>query len=208
MAKYYMMTLSPIIAVAAGAVINNKTIFSPAIILFCFLLIIWTVVEEKGVFEKNVIPDETDRITMISRIGWLISIFISSKDYHSGNNAFLYVQATGFILFAAGIYIRHVSMKELKGFFSYSLKTDEKHKLVSSGIYKHLRHPSYSGMIMLSLAMPLIFTSLTGLIFISLSTIPNILLRIKSEEKILTDGLGEEYINYIKTTKKLIPYIY
>lgn len=208
MAKYFMMTLSPIIAVTAGAVVEKKTIFSPAIILFCFLLIIWSVVEEKGVFEKNVAPDETNWITKISRIGWLLSIFIASKNYHSADNSFPYIQATGFVLFAAGIYIRHVSMRELKSFFSYSLKTDEAHKLVKSGIYKHLRHPSYSGMIMLSLAIPLVFTSTAGLIFISLSTIPQILLRIKTEEKILTGGLGEEYTDYIKATKKLIPFIY
>jgi len=208
MAKYFMMTLSPAVVVMAGAVINHKPVYSPAIVIFCLLLVLWTLVEGKGVFEKDISPGETSLITKISRFCWLVSIFISSLDYHSGNEISLHAQATGFVLFSSGIYIRHVSMKELKNHFSYSLKVDEGHALVTTGIYRKLRHPSYSGMIMLSLSIPLIFTSISGFILISLSTIPHILIRIMDEEKILKGGLGEKYVDYMKTTKRLIPYIY
>lgn len=208
MAKYFMMTLSPAVFVMAGAAINDKPVLSPAIIAFCFLLVIWTAVEKSGVFEKNISPGETDTVTRISRVFWLVSIFISSNGYHSGGEKFLYAQTGGFLLFSSGVYVRHVSMRQLKHFFSYSLKADEGHVLVATGIYGRLRHPSYSGMIMLSLAIPLIFTSTAGFILISLSTIPQILLRIRNEEKILTDRLGEKYGDYIKATKKLIPYVY
>lgn len=81
------------------------------------------------------------------------------------------------------------------------------HKLVKDGLYKHIRHPIYLGEMIRNVAFPLIFSSLIGFIFAVISIVV-LLFRIKVEEKMLDDHFGEEYEEYRKKTKKLIPYIY
>ena len=60
---------------------------------------------------------------------------------------------------------------------------------------------------MRNVAFPLIFSSLIGSIFAVISIVV-LLFRIKVEEKMLGDHFGEEYEEYRRKTKKLIPYVY
>jgi len=60
---------------------------------------------------------------------------------------------------------------------------------------------------MYSIGIPLIFSSLYGFLLM-LGLTPLFLYRIKIEEKMLIKRFGEEYKEYIKKTKKLLPLIY
>ncbi|MDG1901586.1 MAG: isoprenylcysteine carboxylmethyltransferase family protein [Bacteroidales bacterium] len=78
--------------------------------------------------------------------------------------------------------------------------------LVTSGIYKFVRHPMYLGLIML--VIPLIVSYLTwfrGIIFIVL--IATLFAKIRYEEDVLIDSFPE-YLEYRKKSWRLIPYVY
>ena len=90
---------------------------------------------------------------------------------------------------------------------SMRLQTVEDHILITDGLFKYIRHPLYLGGIFQYVGGPFLFTSFISLIFM-LMLIPIILLRIQIEEKMLLEEFGEEYEEYKKRTKLLIPFIY
>ena len=52
-------------------------------------------------------------------------------------------QIIGLILLFTGLSIRWVSIHTLKKYFTANLTIQEDHKLITTGIYKYIRHPSY-----------------------------------------------------------------
>ena len=120
----------------------------------------------------------------------------------------------GLLLLLIGGIIRMKARLELKKKARYGslvgtakLKIVKEHKLVTDGLYKHIRHPLYLGEILRNLGVVVIFSSVYGLLIVLLASI-FLLFRIEIEEKMLIVVFGEEYIEYRKNTKKMIPYIY
>jgi len=115
------------------------------------------------------------------------------------------VNALGLFLFLMGVFMRLVGRRTLGRYYSYGLKAPE--KLIKHGIYKNVRHPIYLAMLLYTAGIPLVFSSLYGFLLTLVFT-PLILYRIRIEEKILIEKFGDKYREYMKKTKKLIPYIY
>jgi len=117
------------------------------------------------------------------------------------------VNLVGLALFAVGVFIRLMARRTLGRYFSHCLRMLQKPELIKHGIYKHVRHPAYLGSLLLSPGIPLIFSSLYGF-FLMLGLIPCFLYRIRIEESMLLEKFRNEYREYMKKTKKMIPYIY
>jgi len=80
-------------------------------------------------------------------------------------------------------------------------------KLIKSGCYRLVRHPLYSSLLFLGWGIYLKNPTYPGVIFIILITV--FVYRMTAiEEKENISKFGEEYLNYIKKTKMLIPFIY
>lgn len=82
----------------------------------------------------------------------------------------------------------------------------EHHQLVTTGPYAYVRHPIYSG-IMLAALGTAVASSIFGvgmLIFISIA----FALRINKEEKIMLKLFPEQYPDYQKHTKRLVPFVW
>jgi protein-S-isoprenylcysteine O-methyltransferase Ste14 len=90
---------------------------------------------------------------------------------------------------------------------SVRLRVVEKQRLVTDGVYRHIRHPLYLGEIMRDIGFPLVVSSLYGLIPMLLCGVI-LLFRIGIEERMLVEEFGAEYEEYMRRTKKIIPYIY
>lgn len=114
----------------------------------------------------------------------------------------------GTILLISGIVIRFISIRTLGKFFTVDLAVHSDHKLVNSGMYKYVRHPSYSGALLSFFGFGLSLNNWLSLIIIFIPIYLTFIYRINIEEKLLTQRLGEEYLNYKKNTKRLIPMIY
>jgi protein-S-isoprenylcysteine O-methyltransferase Ste14 len=135
---------------------------------------------------------------------------------------FVYLQMLVFQLFnviigipilAFGAVMRFLPRKSLsKAGFKSIWKTPylqivEDHRLVTDGYYKHIRHPIYLGEIARMFGWVITLSSLYGLLFMIMGSV-FLLIRIEVEEKMLIEAFGEEYREYQRKTKKLIPYIY
>ena len=81
------------------------------------------------------------------------------------------------------------------------------HTLVTTGIYRVIRHPSYLGLLINSLGWALVFRSGVGMLLTAL-LIPPLLARIRAEEALLRTQFGAEYEAYCTRTWRLIPGVY
>jgi len=90
---------------------------------------------------------------------------------------------------------------------SANYKFEDTASLVDSGIYKYIRHPMYSSLILLAIGALLKNVTIIGIILIILVIIFNILTA-KSEEKENIVFFGSAYRDYMKKSKMFFPYLY
>lgn len=113
----------------------------------------------------------------------------------------------GVLLFAAGGALRLWPVFVLGRRFSGLVAIQKGHRLVTTGIYSRIRHPSYLGLIISSLGWVLAFRSGVG-VLLTAALIPPLLARIGAEEKLLQTQFGAEYDAYRARTSRLIPGLY
>jgi len=81
-------------------------------------------------------------------------------------------------------------------------------QLVTNGIFKHIRHPHYTSLLIIGYGLAFIFNSLAALLIASIA-IPIMIWSIIDEEKLLIKQYGEEYKKFMKKTPyRLIPKIF
>jgi protein-S-isoprenylcysteine O-methyltransferase Ste14 len=113
----------------------------------------------------------------------------------------------GVVLFSLGIGLVFWSGLALGKLYSADVTLQNDHKLITDGPYKLIRHPRYSGGILLGFGLGFLFNSWAGLLG-SLIFFPIILFRIQDEEKLMREAFSEEWQEYCGKTKRLIPFIY
>jgi len=91
--------------------------------------------------------------------------------------------------------------------YSADVTIQENHHLVTSGLYRYVRHPRYLGAVFLGVGLSLAFRSWTGLV-LSSAFISLILLRIRDEEALIHKELGQELEVYCELSWRLIPFLY
>ena len=115
---------------------------------------------------------------------------------------------TGCCLFALGMAFRWYSIFYLGRFFTANVAIASDHRVVDTGPYRFIRHPSYTGSLAMLLGLSLSYQNWASLLIIFIPCFAVTRWRIHIEEKALFDGLGEAYENYMRRTKRLIPLIY
>lgn len=115
---------------------------------------------------------------------------------------------TGLALMIGGTLFRVWCIRTLGRFFTATVKTQEKQRIVTEGAYKVVRHPSYSGGYLAAVGSAVFLHAQIGVIITMLALFIAYYFRIKAEEETLVGEFGDEYSVYKTKTKKLIPYIY
>ena len=117
------------------------------------------------------------------------------------------VRWIGFALLVAGSIVRLWPVFVLGWRFSGLVAIQRDHTLVTTGIYRHIRNPSYLGLLIASFGWALVFRSFVGILIASLLLVP-LLARIRSEERLLAEHFGAEYDRYRARTWRLLPGVY
>jgi protein-S-isoprenylcysteine O-methyltransferase Ste14 len=111
-------------------------------------------------------------------------------------------------LLALGLVIRWSAIYTLGRSFSANVAIHATQKLNRSGLFRAMRHPSYTGMLLIFIAMGLSTRNWLGLALIVIPPMAALIYRIHIEEAALTRAFGQEYIDYSRTTRRLLPGIY
>ena len=114
----------------------------------------------------------------------------------------------GVCLFVVGLVLRIHAIIYLGRFFTINVAIAADHRLVDSGPYRFVRHPSYTGALMLFVGLGLGIGNWLSLVFIFVPILAAFWWRMKVEEAALVEALGEPYRRYMARTKRLVPKIY
>ena len=104
-------------------------------------------------------------------------------------------------------YVLYAEVMRENAYLSRTVKVEENQTLVSTGLYSFIRHPMYAATVLMFLSVPLILGSFVSFfIFIFYPAI--IIVRIKNEEKVLSEQLigYEEYKKRVKY--RIVPFIW
>jgi protein-S-isoprenylcysteine O-methyltransferase Ste14 len=113
----------------------------------------------------------------------------------------------GVALCVAGGVLRIWPVFVLGDRFSGLVAIQPGHRLVTSGVYGVIRHPSYLGLLVSTLGWGLAFRAGVGVLLAAL-LIPPLIARINAEEKLLQAEFGAEYGDYRSRTSRLLPGVY
>ena len=111
-------------------------------------------------------------------------------------------------LFAAGAAWRWWSIVHLGRFFSVDVAIACDHRVVETGPYRVVRHPSYTGLLLQCAGLGVVLGTALSLFVIVVPTFLVLSHRIRVEEKALLANFGEDYEAYIRRTKRLLPGIF
>ncbi|MFW9793020.1 MAG: methyltransferase family protein [Candidatus Thorarchaeota archaeon] len=123
-------------------------------------------------------------------------------------NSQIFMVSTGIMLLLIGSFILLVSRVQIGQYGGGKITIEDNHKLITNGMYKHIRNPQYLGFILLFTGYSLSFSSLIVTVVTLLGLFSVFRSRLLLEEKLLLGVFGEEYVEYKRRTWRLIPRIY
>jgi protein-S-isoprenylcysteine O-methyltransferase Ste14 len=113
--------------------------------------------------------------------------------------------AVGLGVLAAGVALRVWAIVTLGRLFKFVVVIQDGHRVVASGPYRLLRHPSYTGALAAFLGAGIALDSWLSVLALVLIPLLAIGVRIRVEEAELARALGEEYRAYARRTRRLVP---
>ena len=146
-------------------------------------------------------------LTIYACIG--IAVWLSYRDLWAMPAAWQRPLAiAGCALMATGMPLRWWSVRTLAQFFTIDVAIREGHRIIRSGPYRLLRHPSYTGALMTFWGFGLGLGHWSSLLIVALPVTAAFLWRIRIEERVLADAFPVDYPAYARETKRLIPYLW
>lgn len=135
---------------------------------------------------------------------WVFSPLFALAEYPLNPAVF----AAGLLVAGSGLWLFRRSHIELGKNWSISLALRDGHQLVTSGLYRHVRHPMYTSILLYALGQALVVPNwIVGpanlLAFLVLYAV-----RVPSEEQMMTERFGDRYRDYLAKTRRLIPGIW
>lgn len=157
---------------------------------------------------KNYKEDKKSLAILWSVIGFSIFAGFWLSYQHAAKIDSPYLVDAGLAFFLAGAVIRWIAILQLGNRFTVNVSIQNDHLLKSDGLYKYIRHPSYLGSLQMLAGLGLMLTNWISLAAIFLPPLITFIYRIHIEEKVLEAAFGSQYLQYKRTTWKLIPGIY
>jgi protein-S-isoprenylcysteine O-methyltransferase len=112
------------------------------------------------------------------------------------------------MLFFAGLTMRLTAIITLGRFFTPAVTIQDQHRVVTTGLYRRLRHPSYSGLLLAFLGLAYSYGNWLSLAAVIVPITAAVLYRIHVEEAAMMETFGQEYAQYCSRTQRLIPGLY
>jgi protein-S-isoprenylcysteine O-methyltransferase len=118
------------------------------------------------------------------------------------------VFAAGIALMLLGVALRVLAVWTLGRYFTRHVAVASDQPVVERGLYRHIRHPAYSGTLLTMLGLGLASGNAAGLAVLMAGTLAGHLYRVRVEEAALVRAIGAPYRAYQQRTWRFIPWVY
>jgi protein-S-isoprenylcysteine O-methyltransferase Ste14 len=112
------------------------------------------------------------------------------------------------VVFAVSLCLFYLVHRDLGENWSFTLEIRKRHALVTTGLYRWIRHPMYSAFLLWAIAQALLLPNWiagpAGLV--GFGTL--FFFRVGREEQMMIETFGDEYRAYVARTKRVIPGIF
>jgi protein-S-isoprenylcysteine O-methyltransferase Ste14 len=111
----------------------------------------------------------------------------------------------GLALMGAGVALRQWAVALLGPYFTVDVRVHPGQTVVERGPYRWVRHPSYTGLILIFVGLGLALGNWAALAVLAVLPTVGLVVRIQAEERALLEGLGEPYRRFAANRPRLFP---
>lgn len=118
------------------------------------------------------------------------------------------IQAVAAAVILLGVAFRWNAIRILGRYFTQDVAVSANQQLVQAGPYRLIRHPAYTGTLIVAVGFGLGMVNGLSLMAAVTGFLIGHLYRIHVEERALAALIGPPYLDYMRRTKRLIPFIF
>jgi protein-S-isoprenylcysteine O-methyltransferase Ste14 len=135
---------------------------------------------------------------------WILSPAFSFAEFPLHTGPLL----TGVMCFVVGLWLLYRSHADLGANWSITLEVREQHRLITTGVYRRIRHPMYSALVLYSVGQALVVPNWVAGPSNLIAFAVLLALRVRAEEQMMVQEFGDEYVAYTARTKRLVPRVW
>ncbi len=135
---------------------------------------------------------------------WIASPAFSFAEYPQRTGPLV----AGVTCLVVGLWLFYRSHADLGTNWSITLEVREQHRLITHGVYRWIRHPMYSALLLYSLGQALVIPNWVAGPSNLVAFAVLFALRVRAEEKMMAEQFGDEYAAYTARTKRLVPRVW
>jgi protein-S-isoprenylcysteine O-methyltransferase Ste14 len=148
-------------------------------------------------------------IMMVQGLGYMLAFMLAGwSPFRIAPSHEVAVFYVGIATLVAGSLLRRHCWRMLGTSFTGDVRARADQEVVTRGAYRYLRHPSYTAGIMLSLGVAIALGSWLSVATILVGSTIGYINRMNVEERTLSSVIGPTYVDFMRTRKRLIPFVY
>ena len=114
----------------------------------------------------------------------------------------------GIAALLAGTALRRHCWRVLGNYFTGDVRTASDQPVIQEGAYRWVRHPSYTGGMLMYLGIGLSLTNWLSVLLVTGMGLAAYLYRVRVEERALLRQMGVTYEDYMRRTKRFVPFVF
>ncbi|HXO22541.1 MAG TPA: isoprenylcysteine carboxylmethyltransferase family protein [Thermoanaerobaculia bacterium] len=180
-------------------------------------ILVWVFIPEFGVVARaslNAPPAPEDRGSLqVILVGFSIAMFaafglsfVAPQAALPGNPSVWFF--LGVLTLISGGLLRRHCFRVLDTFFTGVVTIQADHRVIESGAYRWVRHPSYSAALLIILGIAISLGNWLSVVVSFVIAFPAYSYRAHVEEQALLSSLGAPYAQFMATRKRFLPFIW
>jgi protein-S-isoprenylcysteine O-methyltransferase Ste14 len=118
------------------------------------------------------------------------------------------VTIAGIVVIVLGAVLRWWSIFTLGQYFTFEVAVRSTQAVVQSGPYRLVRHPSYTAILIMLLGVGMVLLNWASLVVLLVTGLLGLGYRVSVEERALVEALGQPYVDYMRHSKRFVPFIF
>lgn len=156
---------------------------------------------------KSYLQKTPPNISALVLVLLIIGIFKIGTIEISSQTDYLLIRIIGLVIFIIFSWLQVKSYKSLGENYTQDIAVLKNQKIVTTGIYKFIRHPQYLSQILSDLGAAIALLSDIAVPVILFIELPLFILRAREEEKLMLQYYKDDYESYRKNSGFFIPFL-